>query len=398
MARRESPAAGPGSRALIVDVIRSAVTISRGEVAERTGLTQPSISNIVRDLIADGIIHEIGSSDSAHGRPRKLIAINPTNRFGIGFHLGPDTVTCVAIDLTGGVIGREAVPRVAGARWEADRLAVRFRDFTTSLDLPLGRIEGLAVVARDPLGEPNGLPTELAERIGVPVLVENDAAAAALGEFWSRRVSREQAFGCIYLGAGIGAGFVFGGSLFRGASLDAGELGHVSIDFDGRRCPCGNVGCVEQYASTAATVAAARQDPVLRARLALEGNDSGAYDTIARAAINGDSPAYQVLDQAARWLSVSVTSVVNLLDLGRLVLTGPGVAVAGSIYARRLRAHLNRTAHSRPGHAISVELSAQPRDAAAIGAAVLMVQASVAPGHSGVTVPANHIPTMRRDQ
>src|SRR5688572_5576989 len=120
MARRELPAAGPGSRALIVDVIRSAVTISRGELTERTGLTQPSISNIVRDLIADGIIHEIGSTDSAQGRPRKLIAINPANRFGVGFHFGPDTVTCVAIDLTGGVIGREALPRLPDEIWPAD--------------------------------------------------------------------------------------------------------------------------------------------------------------------------------------------------------------------------------------------------------------------------------------
>ncbi|MET0423203.1 MAG: winged helix-turn-helix transcriptional regulator, partial [Actinoplanes sp.] len=110
MARREAPAAGPGSRALIVDVVRSSVAISRVELAELTGLTQPSISNIVRDLIADGIIHEIGSIDSVLGRRRKLIAISPANRFGVGFHLGPDTVTCVAIDLTGGVVGREVVP------------------------------------------------------------------------------------------------------------------------------------------------------------------------------------------------------------------------------------------------------------------------------------------------
>ena len=136
MARREAPAAGPGSRALIVDVVRSAVTISRGELADRTGLTQPSISNIVRDLIADGIIHETGSTGSVHGRPRRLIAINPANRFGIGFHLGPDTLTCVAIDLTGGVVGREVVPRRPGEHWPAERLAGRFTDFTEGLDLP----------------------------------------------------------------------------------------------------------------------------------------------------------------------------------------------------------------------------------------------------------------------
>jgi predicted NBD/HSP70 family sugar kinase len=383
MARREAPAAGPGSRALIVDVIRSAVKISRVELADVTGLTQPSISNIVRDLITDGIIHEIGSADSVRGKPRKLIAINPSHRFGIGFHLGLDTLTCVAIDLTGGVVGREVVPLAGGAL--PALLASRFDDFTAALDLPRDRIEGLAVVAPtsvDGASALNGARTELADRIGLPVMVENDAAAAALGEFWSRRVSREQSFGSIYLSTGIGAGFVFGGALFRGASFDAGELGHLSIAYDGRPCPCGNTGCVERYASMAATVEAARADSGLAARLRLGPATSGAYDAIARAAVSGDPAAFELVDTAAGHLAVAVTSVVNLLDLGRLVLTGPGVALAGSIYARRLRAHLARTAHSRHRHDITVELSAQPRDAAGIGAAALVVQASVAPGHT----------------
>jgi predicted NBD/HSP70 family sugar kinase len=384
MARREAPAAGPGSRALIVDVIRSASAISRVELADVTGLTQPSISNIVRELITDGIIHENGSADSVRGKPRKLISINPANRFGIGFHLGPDTVTSVAIDLTGGVVGREVVPRMAGADWLADR----FDSFTAGLDLPRDRIEGLAIVGPTAFpgraGDPalaGGIRTAVAERIGLPVIVENDAAAAALGEFWSRRVSREQSFGCVYLAAGIGAGFVFGGALFRGASFDAGELGHMSIDYEGRDCPCGNRGCVERYASTTAVAASA--GPALSERLGLgAGSAAAAYDLISQAAVGGDPEAYAIVDQAAAYLSVAVTSVVNLLDLGRLVLTGPGVALAGSIYARRVRAHLDRTAHARQRHGITVELSAQPRDAAAIGAAALVVQASIAPGHT----------------
>ena len=395
MARREAPAAGPGSRALVVDVVRSAVTISRGELAELTGLTQPSISNIVRDLIADGIIHEIGSADSTHGRRRKLIAISAANRLGIGFHLGADTITCVAIDLTGGVIGREVVPRPENDGQRVEHLVRQFDAFITGLDIPRGRIEGLAVVAPAPVpgmsaagtildasSDFAGIRAELAERIGLPVLVENDSAAAALGEFWSRRVSRDQTFGCIYLSFGVGAGLVFGGALFRGERFGAGELGHVSIDYNGRPCPCGNLGCVEQYASTPATVAAARQNPALRARLSLDGSDASAYDAIARAAVNGDADAREVLDQAAEWLSVAATSMVNMLDVGRLVLTGHGVAVAGSIFARRLRNHLGRRVHSRQRHTVAVELSAQPRDAAAIGAAALVVQASIAPGHT----------------
>ncbi|MBU2664846.1 ROK family protein [Actinoplanes bogorensis] len=383
MARREAPAAGPGSRALVVDVVRSATAISRVELAEVTGLTQPSISGIVRDLITDGVIHETGSADSVRGAPRKLLAINPANRFGIGFQLGPETVTCVAIDLTGGVVGREVVPlgddlRHAGLE---DVLRARFEDFTAGLDLPRDRIEGLAIVA--PAARvPADRGVVLAERLGIPVLVENDGAAAALGEFWTRRVSRDQSFGSVYLSTGIGAGLVFSGALFRGASFDAGELGHLSIAYDGRPCPCGNRGCVERYASIAATVEAARAHPGLAARLRLDDPLFSAYDAVARAAVNGDPEAFALVDAAAGYLAVAVTSMVNLLDLGRLVLTGPGMAVAGSIYARRLRAHLSETAHARHRHEVTVELSAQPRDAAAIGAAALVVQASIAPGHT----------------
>jgi predicted NBD/HSP70 family sugar kinase len=390
MARREAPAAGPGSRALIVDLIRSAGPVSRAELVEITGLTQPSISNIVRELLADGIVNERGSAVSVRGKPRTLIAINPAFRVGIGFQLGTDTLTCVAIDLTGGVVGREVVPGIPDDETAVERLAEQFDSFVAGLDLRRDKIEGLAIVAPSPVPDGRATVGDLADlrirmraRLGMPVIVENDAAAAALGEFWSRRVSREQAFGCIYVSTGIGAGFVFDGALLRGASSDAGELGHTSIHYDGRPCPCGNRGCVERYASMAATVEAAMANAALRDRLDLGGGTiSSAYDAVARAAVGGDPDAYQVVDQAARYLAVATTSIVNLLDLGRVVLTGPGVALAGSIYTRRLRAHLEQTAHSRKRHDVVVELSAQPRDAAGIGAAALVVQASVAPGHS----------------
>jgi len=301
----------------------------------------------------------------------------------------------VAIDLTGGVIGREAIPFPSARGVSPERLAEQFEDFVVGLDLPRDRIEGLAVVAsttyldrESSSGRLATLHTGLPERIRLPVIIENDAAAAALGEFWSRRISREEVFGCVYLSTEIGAGLVIGGALFRGAAFAAGELGHVSIDHQGRLCPCGNRGCVERYASMTATVEAAREEPGLLARLGVASPAvtlSGAYDTVARAAVTGDPAAFAVIDRSAGHLGVSVTSMVNLLDLGRLVLTGPGVALAGSIYARRLRTHLARTAHARGHHDIAVELSAQPRDAAGIGAAALVVQASIAPGHTSGT-------------
>jgi predicted NBD/HSP70 family sugar kinase len=392
MARREAPAAGPGSRALVVDLIRSAGTISRAELVTSTGLTQPSISNIVRDLISEGLVYEQGPAASNRGKPRTLIAFNPASHVGVGFQLGADTLTCVAIDLTGGVVGREMVPAEPGDDVSPEHLAQQFDRFVTGLDLPRDKVSGLAVVRPAPLPgepvEPPDLAGDLSRRLNLPVTVENDSAAAALGEFWSRRVSRSEPFGCVYLSTGIGAGFVFDGALVRGASAGAGELGHTSIHYDGRACPCGNRGCVERYASMAAVVDAAREDPELRHLVPEGARRSSAYDAIARAAVAGHPAAFAAIDRAAQCLAVAVTSVVNLLDLGRLVLTGPGVALAGSIYAKRIRTHLELTAHSRGRHQVLVELSAQPRDAAGIGAAALMVQATVAPGHSpGIASP-----------
>ena len=401
MARRESTPTTPGSRAVVVDLIRSSGPISRVELTAATGLTQPAISLIVRKLVSDGIVRETGLTESTGGKPRVLLEINPRALYGIGVQLGFESITFVATDVTGGVIGREQIdgagldePEVVTAR-----MLRGYRRFVRALNLSPESIAGVAVVAPGPFDQHDGVvlgpPTlrswfdfrlraALQAEIDVPVIVDNDAAAAAVGEFWSRRVSRSATFASIYMGSGIGSGIVIDGALYRGGGSNAGEIGHISIEHDGLACFCGNDGCLERYASPGAVVEAARTRPHDFAPLGLAFEPTSVmhdFDLLCRAAVLDFAPARALVEASAAQLASAAVTLSNLLDLDHIVLTGPAMAFAGSIYTRAMRDRLARSAFSRRAHPITVELSTNPRDAAAIGASALILQGSVAPGH-----------------
>ncbi|GIH22288.1 sugar kinase [Acrocarpospora phusangensis] len=407
MARRESTVAGPGSRALVVDLIRSSGPISRVELVEATGLTQPTISNIVRRLLDDGVVRETGDTVATGGKPRTLLVINSRSAYGVGIRVGADTLTCVVTDTRGGTVGRELVsaPPAEDPDDVVAQLAGLYRDVTQGLGLAAQSVAGLAVVAPGPVDVARGrflalpglerwagldLGQALTAELGVPVLIDSDAAAAAVGEFWGRQVSRERTFGCLYMNSGIGSGVVLDGALHRGASSNAGEIGHVSVVRDGAPCRCGNRGCLELYAAPAALVGRARTIPGLADRLRIRPDDpdARAFDVLARAAIYGDGQARALIDESALLLADGALTLANLWDLDTLVLAGPGFAIAGSLYVSEIRRHLAKRAFSRDIHKIQVDLSSNPRDSAAIGGAALVLQGSVAPGHGPqVTAP-----------
>ncbi|AKV88051.1 ROK family transcriptional regulator [Microbacterium sp. CGR1] len=385
----------------MVDLIRSAGPISRTELTQATGLTQPSVSNIVRRLIEAGLVRESGRAASQGGKPRTLLEINASAKYGIGIQLGFESITLVATDVRGGVVGRQLVNGAGSAPPDevTARIAALYRDFVDAVDLLPASIAGVAVVAPGPIAQVGGVllgpPTlsrwdefplkqALQSAIDAPVIVDNDAAAAAVGEFWSRQVSRTESFACIYMGTGIGAGMVLDSALYRGSSSNAGELGHISIDADGVPCHCGNRGCLERYAAPEAVMLAAHEvrGALSDLRLGFDPETlSRDFDQLARAAISGHATALGLLQRSADHIASATVTLSNLLDLDRLVLAGPGMAVAGSLYTRTIRSRLEQSFFARRAHPILVELSANPRDTAAIGAASLVLQGTIAPGH-----------------
>ncbi|MDR0960667.1 MAG: ROK family transcriptional regulator [Propionibacteriaceae bacterium] len=400
MARRESTPEAPGSRALIVDLVRSLGPVSRVELVEATGLTQPAVSMIVRKLLDDAVIVEVGSAPSSGGKPRRLLDINERAVVGVGVQMGFESVTFVATNPSGGVLARQGLPGAQDDPPEAvvRRLADSYQAFIAASGFDVREIVGVTVAVPGPLApdregilEAPALPgwtgfalrAELDSLIDAPVLVDNDAGAAALGEFWSRGVSRYSTFGAIYVGTGVGAGVVIDGALFRGASSNAGELGHVSLDPTGPLCVCGNRGCLEVLAGPRAVVSSARNDPRI-GDLALSDDPRHVlldFEEISRAAIAGHQGASDLVTLSADRFAAAALTLTNLFDLDQLVLTGPALLVSGALYVRHVRDVLQSTALARRAHPVIVDISANPLDSAAIGAASLALQRSLAPGH-----------------
>jgi predicted NBD/HSP70 family sugar kinase len=379
-------------------MVRSGKTVTRAELAEQSGLTPTSITRIVKALLEEGLIVEAGFLDSTGGKRSSLLELNTTGRFAVGVSLDAGRLTYVVTDLAGTVVGRLVSPGIEQDAPGQDvvRIARELGQLLIQLDIPLESVIGVGVAGAGlDLGagaerhsltatewESFALTEALEPRIGVPVVRDNDAACAALGQYWAGRVPATQDFATLYMSNGFGLGLMVGGSIARGASSNVGEIGHTIVDIDGPQCWCGARGCLEMLAAPRAVVATATAHLGLADRLGLTGDPHRFridFDIIARAAAQGDPESCALIQRSAQYLAASALSIVNVLDLDRLVLAGPGFAEAGAIYVREIRSQLERYARTRAIHRVIVELADPGLDAAAGGAASLALQHALTP-------------------
>lgn len=379
----------------VLRLIRSSGPLSRADAAERTGLTRPTISAVVAELLAEGWIQEVGTGESSGGRPPILLEFNPKARWVIGAELSAGHVRAVLADLNGTVAQR-----------------VKYRVESTDPVVELGRVEKavrelLAWVAAQPgsvpvagvgLGitgmvdheagiwrysphfETHDLPVGemLQQHLQLPVRVENDARTMAWGEHSFGLGQGVDNLVFIRVGVGIGAGIIIDGRPYRGAQEGAGEIGHTIVDDDGPQCRCGSYGCLETKAS--ATAIARRA--VRRIRMGqssqipqlVEGNlDRVIATTVIDAARAGDRLARETLMEAGRYLGLAIGNLINLLNPS-LVVVGGGTSSAGELLLEPLReVALSRTL---PALREQVQICLTPlgEDACPMGGAALVIE------------------------
>jgi predicted NBD/HSP70 family sugar kinase len=395
-------ASRPKTRGLVLDLIRSARTITRIELAEATGLTGATISEVVRELMGDGLVVEAGRGAPTGGKPRTLVQLNPLARYSVGVQLERNTCVIVVVDLAGRQVARTSFQGVASMPPERalPLLAAQVEALLATAAVDRDKVLGVGLVSYGPQDRRVGVlltpqPTDewldypvagrLAEHLGLPVLLDNDAAAAAIGEYWMGAVDPRSTYGCIYMATGIGGGVVVAGEVYRGSSSNSVEIGHISIDVNGEECPCGNVGCLENYAGPSALVRQALATPGLAQRLALD--PAGAdflteFARVAAAANAGDPTARGLVEQSARYLGCAAVTMASLFDVDTIVLAGPSFAVAGSIYQAVIQQEVDRRTFARRAHPVRVVPSVNGSDAAAIGGAVLVLQSELTLAHS----------------
>ncbi len=347
--------------ALVLREVAGPEPVSRAAVAARTGLTRGTVSSLVEELIAAGLVTELAAARGAPGRPASPLRLDPSGPAGLGVEIGVDTVAACVVDLTGTVRASRVVPSghrddvPAAGLGTAAKLAAEVVA-ETGLTLAGAAVALPGVVGADGVLEraPNlprwvdvAVGDELGARLGgLTVRAGNEADLAALAELWAGGPPD-----AVHVsgGVGVGAGILLGGVLFRGASGRAGEIGHVVVDPDGPACHCGGRGCLET---------AAGLEALLRT--------SGAADLDALVAAR--PPA--ALAAAGRALGVALAGAINLLDVPAVVL--------GGIYPRcgpalldAVRAELAVRVVSRP--AVAVRYAALGADAALRGAAAAVV-------------------------
>jgi predicted NBD/HSP70 family sugar kinase len=397
MATSPAGAGRPKTRGIVLDHIRAARTISRIELAAVTGVTPATITQVVRELIAHGLVVEVGRGASTGGKPPTLLQLNPHARYAVGVLFERNSCVIVIVDLTGRQVARTSFPGTALLPPEQalSTVASRVEALIGTAGVDRGKVLGVGLATYGPQDRQAGVllthqPTaewfeypvgpRLSEMLGLPVLLDNDAAAAAIGEHWLGAVEQDT-FGCLYMASGIGGGVVVDGEVYRGISSNGVEIGHITIDIHGGRCDCGNYGCLGNYADPSAVIKQASEESSLGRRLMLDPADTDvmtAFGRIATAAGAGDPTARGLIEASARHLGTAAVTMTSLFDLDLIVLAGPSFAAAGSIYQSVIEEEVQRRTFARRAHPVRVVVSVSGSDAAAIGGAVLVLQSELA--------------------
>jgi glucokinase-like ROK family protein len=334
--------------ATVLDLLRRRAPISRAEVAARTGLNRSTISSIINGLLEDGLVQETTLQSDRIGRPGMLLELNPASGFAVGVEVGVDFISVIVTDFVAHVLwhrrassdpadGQLKILERAFAPTQAaldDGLARGLRPLGIGVGVP-GPVDwhqGILRLAPN-LGWKN-TPLRLmwTQRFQVPVFVENDGNAAALGEYYfgvARGIDN-----VVYLNnasVGLGAGVLISGKLFRGSRGYATEIGHMILDPDGELCGCGRRGCLETKVGPRAVVrrvqeALAKGDRSSHLPVGGAAKEAITFAQVAEAARQGDAVALAALQDVGKYLGIGIANLMNIFNPQMVVLGGALIA------------------------------------------------------------------------
>ena len=346
------------NRALVLQTLYSSGQQSRADVARGTALTRVTISDLVAELIAEGLVVETGQSANIRpGKPSTLLDINRSAYQIIGIDLSDYAEFRGAVlDLGGRILSRAQVPLAGSTGADATAKVVSLAEtLIGQATAPIlgvgvgspGVVDRDGVVLRAPnLGWNNErLQLSLSDRFSLPVVVANDANAAVLAEHSFG--GADQDLMLIKVGHGVGSALLLGGSLHYGSGFAAGEIGHVVVGTgDGVPCVCGKRGCLETW------LAAPRLDAQLKAA--------------------GASGRQEILTEAGRHLGLALAPVVGALNLAEVVLSGPTALLDGALAEATIETLRNRTMAEFHGD-LAVRMTTLGEDIVMRGAAVMVL-------------------------
>ena len=356
---------------------------SRQQLGATTALSQASVSNLIGEMIDEGLVEEAGLVGSDGGRPRVLLQVRPGVRYVVGADVGESRIVVELYDL--------AMSRLAAAKYQHDddpeQVAWQLLDGLAAV------IDEAGVATEEVLGYGVGVPgvvdqgvvysqstgwdavplgDVLAGGTSVPIFVENGAKTVGQAEMWfgAGRGARHAVI--ILIGTGVGAAVVMDGHSYRGANSNAGEWGHTTLVYDGDVCRCGARGCLEAYIgadSINTRLAAAVGEPYDPARLS---------HLLAEPAHSG--PVAEVFAQTAGYLGAGIADLINLFSPERIAIGGGAGLPLADRFLPEIRAAAAAHALRRPYAQTTIEACLLGPEAVAMGAATLPIARLLAEG------------------
>jgi predicted NBD/HSP70 family sugar kinase len=375
---------------------------SRQQLAATTALSQASVSNLIGEMIEEGLVEEAGLVGSDGGRPRVLLRVRPGFRYVVGADVGETKILVELYDLAmtrlaAATLAHDDDPgQVSGKLLEglATVLAEAEIDETAVLGYGVG-VPG--VVDQDGVVDSQStgwdavpLGAMLREATDVPIFVENGAKTLGQAEMWFGAARGARHAVIIMIGTGVGAAVVMDGRGYRGANSNAGEWGHTTLIYDGDVCRCGARGCLEAYIGA---------DRIGR-RLAAATAEPYAPELLPRLLAEEKLPpaAADVFAQTTGYLGAGIADLINLFSPERIVLGGEAGTIFGRRFLPEIRDAAARHALRRPYSQTRIDLCELGVDAVAMGAATLPVAVLLTGGGlpSQPAEPVLEMPARRR--
>jgi predicted NBD/HSP70 family sugar kinase len=389
----------------ILQNIRRAGQLTRRELAAQLGVGISMVSKLTTELIERGLLHEVGRSTSAGGRPSDLLALNPGAGYALGLDAGGNHLRAAVVDFSGGVVSQ-----IAGPGPDMSNRAAILSSFITMIDQALAAaglsradVFGVGVSLYGSVDPTTGTVYSWTEtprlyntwknfnvgegfrsRWQLPhVYVDDVVRTLGLAEMLYGTTSPSQEdFVYILADTGIGAALMIDGKPYVGPSQLAGELGHLPLNNDKVPCSCGNIGCLETIASVHAVVELAnRRLNEIQVESTLSGLDRAPkIEDIIAAALAGDKLAYRILTEAGEALGRGIAITLNLFGASRVVAGGVLANSEAYLDAAQRAARMNTL--TKVSQSLRFERSVLDEFAAARGAAGIVLNALFQPGET----------------
>lgn len=331
-------------RRAILDTIRQAGQVARIDIAERTGISQATVTTITAELLREGLIEEVTRSaepgEGRRGRPRVDLTLRGPAHLVAGVKLAVRTISAVVVDFKGNLLSEFSAPLPVHTT-DPKQVALAVRDAISGAAAAAGH--GLSDLSGAALGLPGVIDAEqglvrwspslsernvyfariVTETLGIPACIDNDANLVAMAEQYFGHGVGVRNFIVVTVEAGVGMGVVLDGKLYRGARGCGAEFGHSKVHLEGALCRCGQRGCLEAYVADYAVM---REAALADLEVTSDGSEPG-VEAVVRAAEAGNPVARSILERASRMFAMGLANLVNVLDPSLIILSGERMQV-----------------------------------------------------------------------